>query len=304
MQAGHWKVHSGGRLICDVVTDLAPRKPYVQALATIDGRNILLDAPADHLHHHGLMFAIRANGINFWEETPGCGLQFPDGPPRSELLSDSPFNPGPAARAVQTLNWIPDTPEARCDPAGNAILIEQRQYTLGLDPAQRATCLHWLSHFSVPESQSRVELHGSSYNGLGMRFLRAMDPSAAFLIAPAEPAAKTPIQPDVSGGKQPVTPGRWAAALFDAPEAGATVLLIPAPGNPRAPARFFTMKQPFAYLSATAGLDQRPLTYTSGDTFVFEYLVILFPERKSLEALESHASSCLNNLNRQISRSL
>ena len=31
------------------------------------------DAPSDHLHHHGLMFAVQVNEVNFWEErgTPG-----------------------------------------------------------------------------------------------------------------------------------------------------------------------------------------------------------------------------------------
>ena len=50
-------------------------KPYVKELFTPAGMNILLDAPHDHLHHHGLMLALGINGIDFWGETPGCGSQ-------------------------------------------------------------------------------------------------------------------------------------------------------------------------------------------------------------------------------------
>ena len=55
--------------------DGVPFKPYVEKLFTPSGTNILRDAPSDHLHHHGLMFAVRVNGINFWEEKPDSGKQ-------------------------------------------------------------------------------------------------------------------------------------------------------------------------------------------------------------------------------------
>ena len=43
-------------------------KPYVREFYTLKGDNVLVDSPPDHLHHHGLMYAIRVNGVNFWEE--------------------------------------------------------------------------------------------------------------------------------------------------------------------------------------------------------------------------------------------
>jgi hypothetical protein len=33
-------------------------KPYVRELYTLRGENVLRDAPPDHLHHHGLMYAV------------------------------------------------------------------------------------------------------------------------------------------------------------------------------------------------------------------------------------------------------
>src|SRR5687767_11594272 len=50
-------------------------KPYVKELYTPGGNNIVQDSPADHLHHHGLMYAIRINGVNFWEEAKDSGHQ-------------------------------------------------------------------------------------------------------------------------------------------------------------------------------------------------------------------------------------
>ena len=48
-------------------------KPYVRELYTLRGENVTRDAPPDHLHHHGLMYAVNINGVNYWEErvTPG-----------------------------------------------------------------------------------------------------------------------------------------------------------------------------------------------------------------------------------------
>ena len=48
-----------------------PFKPYVKELFTSSGINVLLDAPPDHLHHHGLMFACAVNNVDFWGEAVG-----------------------------------------------------------------------------------------------------------------------------------------------------------------------------------------------------------------------------------------
>ena len=49
------------------------------------------------------------------------------------------------------------------------------------------------------------------------------------------------------------------------------------------------MRTGFPYLSATQGLDQEPLVYRAGDTFELNYLVTLYPELKSAEALSEGA---------------
>ena len=50
-------------------------KPYVKELFTPAGVQVLLDSPADHIHHRGLMFAVAIDGVNFWEESTTSGRQ-------------------------------------------------------------------------------------------------------------------------------------------------------------------------------------------------------------------------------------
>ncbi len=45
------------------------------------------------------------------------------------------------------------------------------------------------------------------------------------------------------------------------------------------------MKHPFAYLSATAGLDQKPIKFKSNETFAFEYVIAVYPEVKPADFL-------------------
>lgn len=48
---------------------------------------------------------------------------------------------------------------------------------------------------------------------------------------------------------------------------------------------------PFPYLSATQGLDQKPLTYKAGETFTLDYLVTVYPEIKTAGFLEKRADT-------------
>lgn len=55
-----------------------PLKPHFSVLNTPKGNNTTLAMPVDHRHHKGLMFALKCDDLNFWEETPGgpaCGAQ-------------------------------------------------------------------------------------------------------------------------------------------------------------------------------------------------------------------------------------
>ncbi len=43
-------------------------KPYVDQLLSPAGVQVLRDSPSDHKHHHGLMYALEVDKVNFWEE--------------------------------------------------------------------------------------------------------------------------------------------------------------------------------------------------------------------------------------------
>jgi len=55
-----------------------PFKPHIHPLRTPKGHLVSDSMPADHRHHKGLMFALRCQDLNFWEEEPDgdeCGVQ-------------------------------------------------------------------------------------------------------------------------------------------------------------------------------------------------------------------------------------
>lgn len=45
-----------------------PYKPYLAAVYTPSGQNVVAPRPTDHRHHHGLQFGLCADDVNFWEE--------------------------------------------------------------------------------------------------------------------------------------------------------------------------------------------------------------------------------------------
>jgi hypothetical protein len=270
-----WTINYDGQPVMIYEFDPQKFKPFIKVLNTLSGYGVLRDSPSDHLHHHALMYGIKVNGVNFWEETAGCGVQkvvetFPP-----EILKNATGIP--QARLVQVLYWL--APEDAFLPNSNSppLLIERRTLTLTLDPKRRETALHWKSAFAVGTKTNTVTLTGANYHGLGMRFLQELDPLAVHFT----PEGK----PDLTGNKQDVTTHAWEALAFDAPGKPATLALFGAPGNARGNSHYFAMKTPFAYLSATQGLDQEPLIYRQGDHFELNYLVALYPELKSTEAL-------------------
>jgi hypothetical protein len=273
--AFEWAVTYKGRVVCLYAFAPAQKKPYVRSLATIDGVNILRDSPADHKHHHGLMYAIRVNGINFWEETPGTGVEKPVAVLANTIATDPDGRPQAVFR--HRIDWIAEGDAPRADPDAVALLIEDRTLRLTVDPSSEEVALGWHAEFRPGPGMRQVVLTGSNYNGLGMRFQADLDPVARHLIAGT--------QPDLAGARQDVTSGDWGAVLFDAPDHPVTVALFGAPGNARGAARFFSMRRPFAYLAATQALDGEPLVYKAGDRFVLDYLVTVYPGPKTAQFL-------------------
>jgi len=276
-QGAEWIVNYKQQRLLVYAFDPLRFKPCVKELAPLGGTNILRDAPADHLHHHALMFAVAVNGLNFWEEISGSGVQKPvQSPPPEVGASPEGF---PRATIRQTLHWLAPQDAFLPDAPKHALLIEQRMLVLTVNERTSEVALRWKSAFEVGGKTNVVALSatGHPYYGLGMRFLQELDPPARHFTA------EGPLE--LAGRKQDLSPHTWSAVAFDRPGAPATIALFDHPSNTRSPAVFFTMKQPFAYVSATQALDKEPLVYHHGDQWQVNYLVTIYPELKSPDAL-------------------
>ncbi len=246
----------------------APSKPYIRQLFTPCAVNVLRDAPADHLHHHGLMFAVKIDGINFWEERQGCGRQvhncFDD--VRVDKRSD-----GARAAFTEQLNWM--------NPAGRDVLLKENR-TIEVSQVKdfQVTLLTWQSKFELPEGKNAAVFTGSHYHGLGMRFIKAMDATGSFFDADGRTG-------EIFRGDERLVPSSWCAYTANVNGKAVTVAMFDHPDNPRYPATWFTMKKPFAYLSATMSLHTKPLSLAADNPLVLRYGVALWDGRVETEKI-------------------
>jgi len=241
---GAVRVSVGGAVALEYVRIGVPFKPYVRELRTPAGANVLRDNVADHLHHHGLMFAVRAGDVNFWEETPGCGTQ------RSDRLRVT------GSGVVDSLSW-------RAPGASRPLLLETRRIQVERATAPDAVLVTWQTTLALPQgAPAPVTLSGAHYHGLGMRFLQAMD-GGAFETDGGDTGT-------VFRGEERLMTGRWCAYRADLSGRPVTVAMFDHPANPR-PATWFTMPRPFAYLAATLRLHETALALRSGKRLDLRY---------------------------------
>lgn len=243
-------------------------KPYVEELFTPAGRNILRDAPSDHLHHHALMFAWKVDGVNFWEEQTAPGIQ--------EHLKVETFTNGDSESEevglVQHLRWL--TPDRE-----TVLLEERRTLVAHLASAASHTLLTWATEFTLPEGKTSAEITGAHYHGLGMRFLESMDKEGVFRNADGAAG-------EVVRGEERLARSRWCAYTAKADGEPVTAAMFDHPQNPRNPAWWFTMQTPFAYLSATLNLHREPMHLKAGETLRLRYGVAVWDGEADEAALE------------------
>ena len=250
-----------------------PFKPYVQVFATPNGVNVLRDSPEDHKHHHALMFAVKVDGVNFWEE-------FPERKPGTQVhrkfASDATatccngvcsFDLG-----QEQLDW--NTSD------GRTLLKEVRRIVVSrdLDAPAEGTVLTWTGRFELPSGKSEAVLTGSHYHGLGIRFPASMDNVGTHFNAVGKKGS-------VYRGSERLAETKWTA--YTAPVDGkpVTVAVFDHPDNPR-PAVMFTMVHGFAYISATLDLEKRPLKIQAGKPLELRYGVVAWDGKKSADDVE------------------
>ena len=248
----------GTRTVLDYHYGEVPFKPYIAQLTTPGGMQILRDSPFDHKHHHGLMFAVAAEGVNFWEEFPTSGRQVHRG---FDGIDVSNRGGTSVASFGEQLDWIA--------PKQGALLREARKLTLYRRPGLGATLLTWSTRLEPAGDRAEVKLGGSYYFGLGMRFLVSMDKVGQTSWADSKDS-------EVVHGDTRLTHSAWCAYTAPADGKPVTAALLDHPSNPRHPARMFNMVTPFAYLSATLNLSKEPLVVTKDRPLAVRYGVALW----------------------------
>ena len=248
-------------------------KPYVRELYTLRGETSLRDAPPDHLHHHGLMYAVYVNGINFWEERGAPGIEKHVGLPLHTARMGADGRP--VATFMEVIHWLAPTNQTAPDSQAAALLLEERTLTLTVDEKNQEVALRWDSKFQVGQSAGKVTLHGPNYDGLGLRLPESFNHVAKFQNAAD--------QPYTGNNSQNVIPARWTSVAGQMEGRAVMLVMFGRTDNMRGDGNFFTMLDPFAYLSVTQGLDKKPLEYAAGDKFSLSYLLTVYSEDKSPE---------------------
>lgn len=260
-EKGIWLIADDGGLLLTYNQKNITYKPYVVELFTPTGVNVLRDQVPDHLHHHGLMMALNVNGINFWEETAGCGYQV------TEIFGGQ--TDGSLAGELQ---WMDAARVVR-------VLTEKREIKSCRVPQCEAALTTWTSVCSVPTGQTSMRVAGQHYYGLGMRFVQSMDNNGEFVYAGGEPGP-------IFRGDERLTESPWCAYRSAVEGKPVTVAMFDDPGNPR-PATWFTMKEHFAYLSATMRLHETPLEVTADKPMTLRYGVALWDGHRSNSEIET-----------------
>jgi hypothetical protein len=273
-EAGRLDLNYKGKRLLQYAFATNQFKPYVRELYTLQGENILLDSPADHVHHHGLMYAVRVNGINFWEEAANPGVQKPVGLPVAELVSAADPR---RARISQTIHWVARQDRWLTNTAPAALLIERRDLTLTVNETYDEVALAWYAQFEVGPAVPKVTLSGAPYHGLGLRLPRNWDH-----VAKHKNAAGLPYSAEQKGD---VTTALWSVIENTIAGRPVSVAMFARRAN-AGKARFFTMLDAFAYVSATQDLENVPLEYTSGQRFNLDYLVLVYSTHRTREFLQ------------------
>jgi predicted neuraminidase len=232
-----------------------PYKVYVSSLTTPNGAQILRDSPHDHVHHHALMYAIGADGVDFWSEDPAAqpGKQLPRS--TAARVKQNTQN-GSCATIDQAVSWV--------DADGQAHLQETRALALWPEAIAGAHLLTWDSRFQPAADRDRVDLWGRHYFGLGMRFVTSMDQDGSLRNASGQPGESV-------RGTERLVAADWCAYTARVDGKPVTVAMFDHPQNAPHRATWFTMTGPFAYLAATLNLARTPIQLPAGQTLRLRY---------------------------------
>lgn len=241
---------AGGPVVASWQKTPNPNKPYIAQLFAPGDKPVALldDSPADHFHHHGLMFALSVDDTDFWTE---MGISNPG---REEVVETVATPTGNGF--TQRLRWLATDRTALLDEVRR---VHVRVEGTGNDAVH---WLDWATTLAPAVGRAQVRLSGAHYFGLGMRFAPAWAKQGEFVWADG-------ATPPAVGGEK-VSPGDWCAVRNTIDGRPVTVLVVAHPANPR-PGEWFTMSRPFCYLSATFNLKNEPFLLAKDQTWTLRY---------------------------------
>ncbi len=244
-------------------------KPYADRFFTPRGVNILRDSPHDHVHHHALMYAVKVDGVNFWEEQQAPGRE--QHRAFSNLHVDR-RDDHDVATFTQLVDWV--------NPRKQELLLKERR-TIDVPRIRElgASLLTWKSTLEPPPGKESVTLTGAHYHGLGMRFVTSMDAGGEFRNADGKKG-------EIVRGDERLVRSTWCAYTAKANGKDVTVAMFDHPDNERHPATWFTMGKSFAYLSATLNLHREPLKVVPDKPLVLQYGVALWDGRTETDTID------------------
>lgn len=253
-------------------------KPYIKALFDLSGYNVLLDAPADHLHHHGIMYAVMVNGVNYWQERQETGTE------RSIRIEGQQVGINerglPYASFIDVIEWL--DPAGRGTPEGEQpFLQERRTISVTVDEPNKEVAVQWSADFAVGTHTKSIVLTGDPYNGLGLRLSKDFDSRVTH-----RNSEKTL---DSREGDPNISKARWTAASINLAAQASMVAVFGDLGNHLGDPVYFLMYKPFAYISATQALDKNKLEYPAGARYRLNFLVTVYPQVKGSEFLQKRA---------------
>lgn len=259
----------GGRPVLEFSHGSDLFKPYVAKFFSPSGVNVLRDQIADHPHHHGLMFAVGVDGVDFWSETKNCGRQVCKYMLTSGVL---PFGRNECPTGESHIEWV--GPEG-----GQALASEDRKITHYAGHKLDASLLTWRTELEPAGGRRSIKLSGSHYFGLGMRFVQSMDGADDFFTPEGKAAGET-----VRGNERLVR-GKWCAYAAEVDGKPVTVAMFDSPNNVR-PAWWFIMAKQFAYMSATLNLHREPLVVEAGKPLTLIYGVAVWDGKVKPDEIE------------------
>ncbi|GAC1651285.1 MAG: hypothetical protein NVS4B8_26150 [Herpetosiphon sp.] len=149
-----------------------PFKPHLHPLNTPQGLTLSLASPHDHKHHKGLMYALRARDVNFWEESPTLPGELV-GVQRHERF-DRLIDDGETVGFDETLTWL-------AEDGTHPTFIENRSLRCVRSPDTRGFIWTWTNRLAAQRDLELIKSQWSwqksdgtrvNYHGLGIRFRR------------------------------------------------------------------------------------------------------------------------------------